>query len=152
MESDVLAMEYVYNQLYQSQNWRELQQTRKQEHMLIRHLVRYFFYTTTERTLQEVAQIEALLLKRDPVSHDTIINSIDQSTMLKKTQLYKQVGEAVAHSQKSADRSQNIYQAYVLLPPHKQLSIMRDLLQSLKPAQALVEGHPDFMNNKPFNT
>lgn len=70
-------MRQLYNEIYGSEFWRYVNQTKSEPHTLYRHVIRYFIREDTKLTLKEIAQVEATLLNKDPANHATIKHSID---------------------------------------------------------------------------
>lgn len=93
MINNVRHMGLLYDFLYDNGSWEDYQNTRKEPHMSYRHLVRTFTRRSLKLSLKETAMTEAILLERPPVSHDSIINSQQQTDRIEQEQpaLYKRV-------------------------------------------------------------
>lgn len=133
MLSHILYMEALYEKVYHEEaDWKKLQTTRKVPHMYYRHLVRYFTYKEFSTSLHQIAQIEGKLLNRKPVSHDSIINSIDAvNDILIGSSYYNDVLKAKEEIDflLYQDKQIALEKDFQMLPPAKQTEVFIDLLK-----------------------
>ena len=128
-------MEQMFDRIYEGRPWRKNQLTRKQPHQNYRHIVRYFSYNRSPLvTLEQVAVAEAILLRRKPVGHESIINSLRVVAGMKKDRLFEKISGFSDEILRESPRNE-LFKYFKSADPQKQLQIVYNLLPKLNLAQ-----------------
>lgn len=157
MLSHILYMEALYNKLYGDSSWRELQKSRKVPHMYYRHIVRYFMYHGNEDlSFNLVAAVEGRVLGKPPVSHDSIMNSVEAvENGLIKTEYF----QTVLHVKETLEEEYfksihyQVAEGFSSLLPSAQKKVFLTLLSKgavdYHSAKTLIEAHQNINPKNP---